>query len=147
MTDTPSLVAVLTAVLQAAEGSLEYGQLMWILGRRFNAVLAPPLSLDADDGLAEKAAGQHDKSSLSGELARAGRIEERIAAVRDQLSEAELSVIGMLDDLARLQATLGLRRSQSYVVRARLVTVLNELLGDELDRGTIMAALIEQARS
>lgn len=145
--DRASLVAIIAAVLQAASGSLETAQLVYVFSQRFAAALdRNPVSLsrgsDEDEtGIdpASDALGPEDE--FIAELAIDDVAAAAIEIVR-RLSDLERAAVPLLDDQASIQQLVGRGRSQSALFSQRLRTKIRELAGTGADREDIVREVI-----
>lgn len=145
--DRPSLVGIIGAVLQAAGGSLETAQLVYVFSQRFAAALDPtPVSFSS--GSDEDDSGIDPRSYALGpedELIAEGAIEDiaaEAAEIFGRLSDFERAVVPHLDNQAAIQQLLGLGRSQSALFSQRLRAKIRELAGTGSDREDIVREVI-----
>ncbi|WP_163571927.1 hypothetical protein [Fodinicola feengrottensis] len=128
--DRASLGSVAVAVLSAASGSLEIGQLTVVFARRFPVVLDP-----IEMSLTDESVGELTADVLSPE--------EQLIAAEDEADAAAtaLSIVGMLSPLQRLlvphlenaeevRRLVGCGRSQAYHQMRCLKERLAELVGE-----------------
>lgn len=125
-----SVVAVCRAVLSAANGSLELGELVHVLLIRFPVVLDPAIVPVSDFEY------EYADVELTPEEHVVAADEELAAAVSaaqvvGMLTPDERRIIRYLDNLPALQHELGCGRSQSYEHARRLKEKLRELVGDD----------------
>ena len=129
-----SIVAVARAVLAAAEGSLEIGQLVHVFVTRFPVVLDPavvPLS-DLPEIVIGRENGQTPEEDV---IAAEDELDAVVTAkeVVGMLSPEERGLVPHLDNPQAVQAELGCARSQAYHRAARLKEKLRQLVGDTED--------------
>lgn len=145
--DRASLVAIIGAVLQAAAGSLDTAQVVYVFSQRFAAAL-DPTSVSFSSGSDEDDRGIDPRSDALGpedELIAEAAIEDiaaAAAAIFGRLSDLERAVVPCLDDQPAVQRLLGLGRSQSALFSQRLRTKIRELAGTGLDREDIAREVI-----
>lgn len=127
--DRASIVKILRVILMIADGSLETAQVVHVLARRFAAALDPierPIS-DADSE------GVRSEGLSPEELVIAMDSEVDAASAADAifatLSEAERSILPVVDDPAEVQKRLGLGRSQASQLASRCKAKVVNLAG------------------
>ncbi|MEV6236591.1 hypothetical protein [Lentzea sp. NPDC051838] len=142
VTDRPSMTAVLRAVLETADGSLEIGQLVDVLRRRFGAVLDPvvvPLEMTSDSTLADDRPTVEDYViTADAELDAA----TKAAAISGALSPAERALLPHLENSSAAQYYLNVGRTQAYQHVANLKKKIVELAGDGDDAKLVVLELI-----
>ena len=127
--DRASITATLRAVLAAAIGSLEVGQMVEVFVQRFPAVLDPvvaPISELSDSARGAGLTPEEEIIAAEDDLA-AGVTAAEIVGM---LSPDERRIVPHLDDPAAVQALLGCGRSQAYHHTKRLKEKLAQLVGD-----------------
>jgi hypothetical protein len=137
LTSDSSLRAVVTAVLTAADGSLEVAQLVHILAQRFPAA-AEPEDSTIDDALFERMTMEaRDDPGFALEIA------ESAAAAYDQLSPSQRAIVPYLDcDIKVIMEMLRVGRSRAYEAVKHVRDMLDWLLPDDDTRGIVGAAVI-----
>jgi hypothetical protein len=121
---------VCRAVLSAANGSLELGELVHVLLTRFPVVLEPaivPIS-DFEDECADVELTPEEQVIAADDVLSAAVIAAHVVGM---LTPDERRIIRYLDNLPALQRELGCGRSQSYEHAKRLKEKLRELVGDD----------------
>jgi hypothetical protein len=130
LADRASIVAVCRAVLSAANGSLEVGQLVHVLLERFPVVLdrvIVPVSDFEDDCADAELTPEEQVMAAEDELTAA----VTAAQVVGMLAPEERRIVRYLDDAKAVQRELGCGRSQAYEHVKRLREKLRELVGDD----------------
>ncbi|WP_143169045.1 hypothetical protein [Rhodococcus koreensis] len=127
--DRASMVAIARAVLSTAAGSLETAQVVAVFARRFAAALDPiemPLSeTESDEIRSAEPAPEDLVVALDSEVDAASAAAEIFA----RLSESERAILPVLANSSEVQKRLGLGRSQSAHVAARLKAKIRDLAG------------------
>ncbi|MET9030953.1 hypothetical protein ABZW96_35915 [Nocardia sp. NPDC004168] len=130
VTDRSSMVSILRAVLEAAGGSLETAQFVYVLSQRFAAALDPievPLADEA--GAAELAASEPTGEDLV--IAAETELEVGFAAAQivGRLSGEERAIVSNLNDIGAVQERLSRGRSQVYQLISRTKQKIRDLAG------------------
>lgn len=145
--DRRSMVAVAQAVLDAAGGSLETAQLVFVFSRRFAAALDPievPLGdLTASDNVASPELTAEDLV-----IAADAELDAACAAAEivGRLSDHEKVVVPLLDDVHTVRQRLGLGRSQAYQLMARTRAKVCDLAGTGPESEQIVLEVIRLCR-
>ncbi len=129
--DRPSLLAVARAVLEAASGSLETGQLVAVFAARFEAVLDPvevPLHNDAEASIGQSGEPAPEEYVI----AAAAEVDAAVSAAEivGLLSPRERAIVPHLDDPQAIRDVLGCGRSQAYQHAARLNEKIIQFAGN-----------------
>lgn len=129
--DRRSIVAVVDAVLRAADESVEVAQLVEVFVARFPAALDPavdPLPDDPDSGIALDKGVTPEEQLIAAE----DEIDAGVTAaeVVGMLAPWERQIVPHLDNPPAIQAVLGCGRSQAYQHARRLKEKLMQLVGD-----------------
>ncbi|GAA4023992.1 hypothetical protein GCM10022247_55520 [Allokutzneria multivorans] len=141
--DSASIAAVAKAVLAAAGGSLELGQLVVVFLARFPVVLDPVvISLDEDAGtpvdLGDELTPEEQVVAAEQELEAAVVAAEIVG----MLAPRERKIVPYLDNPRAIQALLGIGRSQAYQRAKRLKEKLAQLIGDSGDASAVAREVI-----
>lgn len=132
-----SLIAILRAIMEAADGSLEVGQLTAVLLQRFPAAVEY-----ADTALDEQvfdaaAAPPLEQPDVIVE------VRERALDAYGQLSPSQRALLPHLDEpISRQCAVLGLGRSQAYAASATLKLLLGEVVPDDELRAKVIGEVL-----
>lgn len=142
--DRRSIVAVVGAVLRAAEGSVEVAQLVEVFVVRFPAVLDPavgPLPDDPDSSIALDEGLTPEEQVIAAE----DEVDAAVTAaeVVGMLAPWEQRIVPHLDNPPAIQAVLGCGRSQAYQHAQRLKEKLTQLVGDGDDVRAVGLEVIE----
>jgi hypothetical protein len=139
LTSDASLRAIVTAVLTAADGSLEVAQLVHVVAQRFPAA-AEPEDVTIDDDTFDRATRIHrDDPALAFETG------ESISAVLDQLSPSQRALVPYLNrDINAVMEVLNVGRSRAYEAISHLKGLLERLLPDDETRAVVYAAVVER---
>ncbi|MGH3971969.1 MAG: hypothetical protein ACRDS9_01375 [Pseudonocardiaceae bacterium] len=127
-------MAVIGAVLRAAEGSVEVAQLVEVFVARFPAVLDPsvgPLPDDPDSSIALDEGLTPEEQLIAAE----DEVDAAVTAaeVVGMLAPWERQIVPHLDTPPAIQAVLGCGRSQAYQHARRLKEKLTQLVGESDD--------------
>lgn len=152
--DAGSLRALCAAVLEAADGSVEFAYLAEIVATRLGidprAVPTAVVVEDIEDVTSHGEAQQVGAGEDSGDGSAGGlERDEAVAAVLEQLSARELLVLAWLHETVRTIADrTGLKVSTAGAVKQRVTNKLLAILGefDEAQAGRIAFAARDAAR-
>jgi hypothetical protein len=136
------LRAIVCAVLSAAGGSLEIGQIVHVLAKRFPAAAEPDdCMLDDDTFLAVCATD--DATGI------AVVVSEAVLDVYDQLSPSQRALLPLMpvEDIATVMDLLGAGRTQAYAAVSRLKELLNRILPADETRPSVLAGVVERCGS
>jgi hypothetical protein len=141
--DRPSMVAVAWAVMEAASGSLEVGQLVAVFAQRFAATLDPiEVSLPEDTEASAPQSPEHTPEDYV--LADVAELDAAAsaAAIVGLLSPQERELVPYLADPQAIQDVLGCGRSQAYQHAARLKEKIIQFAGNgEEARAAVMEVI------
>ncbi|WP_410574344.1 hypothetical protein [Amycolatopsis sp. cmx-4-61] len=145
--DRRSITAVLTAVLEAAGGSLETAQLVFVFSRRFAAALDPiEVALNdvtqLGDVPSEEATGEDLVIAADSELDAACAAAEIVG----RLSDNEKSTVPIWDDANAVRERLGAGRTQAYAAMDRAKKKVLDLAGTGPDAEQIVREVIKLCR-
>ncbi|MBE8524108.1 hypothetical protein ILP97_42650 [Amycolatopsis sp. H6(2020)] len=141
--DRRSIVAVLTAVLEAAGGSLETAQLVYVFSRRFAAAL-DPIEVSLDDAIqfgdvpSDEATGEDLVIAADSELDAACAAAEIVG----RLSDDEKLTVPVWDDANAVRERLGVGRTQAYTAMDRVKKKVLDLAGTGPDTEQIVREVI-----
>ncbi|MFD4537905.1 hypothetical protein ACFWNL_33965 [Kitasatospora sp. NPDC058397] len=128
--DKTSLVALVTAVLSAAAGSMEIAQLVAVFAARFPTVLDPVIVTTGDEfeGIHRDGAPTPEEVVVAAEA----ELDTAVTAVEivGTLSPEERLLVPIADQQARVQELLGCGRSQASLKVKRLREKLRQLVGE-----------------
>jgi len=132
-----SLIAILTAVLSAAAGSLEIAELTWVLLQRFPAAVEPA-DATLDQSTFELAiAPLQDRPDVLVEIG------ARAQEVYEQLSPSQRALLPHIArPVADQMQVLDVRRSQAYEAARKLKAVLEELVPEDDLRGDVTLEVV-----
>jgi hypothetical protein len=142
--DRRSIVAVVSAVLRAADGSVEIAQLVEVFVARFPAVLDPAVSplpddLDSSTAIDEGLTPEEQLVAAEDEVDAA----VTAAEVVGMLAPWERLIVPHLDNPPAIQAVLDCGRSQAYQHARRLKEKLKQIVGDGHDMRAVGLEVIE----
>ncbi|MEU9048629.1 MULTISPECIES: hypothetical protein [unclassified Kitasatospora] len=128
--DKTSLVAVATAVLSAAGGSMEIAQLVAVFAARFPTVLDPVIVTTGDEfeGFHRDEAPTPEEVVIAAEEDLDNAV--TAAEIVGMLSPEERLLVPIADQQARVQELLGCGRSQASLKVKRLREKLRQLVGE-----------------
>lgn len=141
--DRRSIVAVLTAVLEAAGGSLETAQLVYVFSRRFAAAL-DPIEVSLEDAIqfgdvpSDEATGEDLVIAADSELDAACAAAEIVG----RLSDDEKLTVPVWDDANAVRERLGVGRTQAYTAMDRVKKKVLDLAGTGPDTEQIVREVI-----
>jgi hypothetical protein len=141
--DKPSMVAVARAVMEAASGSLEVGQLVAVFAQRFAATLDPiEVSLPEDREASATQSREHTPEDHV--LADVAELDSAAsaAAIVGLLSPQERELVPYLADSQAIQDVLGCGRSQAYQHAARLKEKIIEFAGNGEEARAVVLEVI-----
>jgi hypothetical protein len=139
--DSPSVVRLTTAVLDAAGGPLSASVLAQIAAKRLG-LGSVPLSLDVT--------AFDPPTRISGSLDSTGDAairDSRAQQILEQLNDAERVSIGCLVPVEKLGPLLGVSGSKASLIRNRAITIVRSNLHGDEDRPALEGAIAELARS
>lgn len=145
--DRRSFVAVLTAVMEAAGGSLETAQLVFVLSWRFAAALDPiEVSLDDVAKVGDVASGEATAEDLA--IAADSELDAACAAAEifGRLSDSEKAIVPVWDDANAVRERLSVGRSQAYAAMGRAKKKVLDLAGTGPEAEQIVREVIRLCR-
>ncbi|MFD8035433.1 hypothetical protein ACFV3F_43290 [Streptomyces sp. NPDC059717] len=148
--DRASIVAILRAVLIAAQGSVEVAALVSVFARRFPASLDPVEVMTDDNDLvglpvSDNREGMQDPQSALIRQEDQLDIAVSAAEIVGRLSVEERALVPLLDgqvSAAAVQELLGCGRSQAYLRVKRLREKLRLLIGEQPDMPSVAAEVM-----
>lgn len=148
--DRASIVAILRAVLSAAQGSVEVAALVSVFAQRFPASLDPVEVATEDNDLADLPVGGDREDVLDPQHAlvlQEDQLDVAVSAaeVVGRLSAEECALVLLLDGpspAAGAQELLGCGRSQAYLRVQRVREKLKLLVGEQPDVPAVMAEVM-----
>lgn len=140
LADRQSWQRLIEAVLTAAEGPVATRDLVEVAANRFGVRLRPTeMPIDEADP---------EPPPLAEPPADAAEIAEQVRTVWPELSDRDRLVLAHPEASVReLAEVLGVGKSAAADARTRLAARLRDLLDDEEDSETVVAALLEAARA
>ncbi|MFD4640759.1 hypothetical protein ACFWN2_25820 [Lentzea sp. NPDC058436] len=136
LADRADMVALVRAVLVAAEGSITFAMIARVVARRFDLDVLPvtvPL-----DGLDPPAASDFARIEIA----------DQVEAVMAQLTERDKDVLPFLDESSRKAAPhIGLRHSAVALAQAKLKSLLAVVLPPGDEGVAVLRALTERVES
>lgn len=142
--DRRSIVAVVGAVLDAAEGSVEVAQLVEVFVARFPVVLDPamgPLPDDSDSSIAFDEGLTPEEQLIAAE----DEVDAAVMATElvEMLAPWERMIVPHLNNPPEIKTVLDCGRSQAYQHARRLKEKLKQLVGDGDDVRAVGLEVIE----
>ncbi|WP_131812305.1 hypothetical protein [Mycolicibacterium fortuitum] len=141
--DRASLVGILRAVFERAEGSLEIAELVYVFANRFAAALDPSVSSIDDEqhpvSVPARVAGPED-NLIAEEVAL--DIATAAAEIAGHLTATEREVLPLIGDSSAVRLKLGKGRSQSAAFGTALKRKIRELAGTGEDAEEIAREVI-----